>query len=232
MRNASSFLSVGFSLALVLAPAAPLSAAPSPPVALNSCSLMYSNTNSITSQIVGLDAQFTNQSSKTATVVNIATSINGQNSVIRDVGSFAPGIEIHHRYKAGGGQFALPSVLQQLFGKPAVQCTIASVRFEDGSTWPNATGQPAGVTTSAILTQPAALQLHGTGAAHARLALATSANQVSSNSDCGGIAAVTVLASTAADLALKITPLGGGTCTIELRDASGNTATIPVNVTP
>ncbi len=231
MRNAYSFLSVGFSLALVLAPAGPVSAAPSPPVVLNSCSLMYSNTNSIASQIVGLDAQFTNQSSKTATVVNIATSINGQNSVIRDVGSFAPGIEIHHRYKAGGGQFALPSVLQQLFGKPAVQCTIASVRFEDGSVWPNAAGQPA-ASTGAILTQPSALQLSGTGTAHARLALATSATQVSSNSDCGGVASVTVVASTATDLALEIAPLGGGSCTIALRDANGNTATIPISVTP
>ncbi len=232
MRNAYSLLTVGFSLALVLAPVGPVSAAPSPPVVLNSCSLMYSNTNSIASQIVGLDAQFTNQSSKTATVVNIATSINGQSSVIRDVGSFAPGIEIHHRYKAGGGQFALPSVLQQLFGKPAVQCTIASVQFEDGSMWPSAAGQPAATTTSAILTQPTTLQLHGTGAAHARLALATSAAQVSSNSDCGGVASVAVVASTAADLALEITPLGNGTCTISLRDASGNTATIPVSVTP
>jgi|GEM_PF-1561934 len=232
MRNASSLPTVGLCLSLVLAPAGPLSAAPGTPVALNSCSLMYSSTDSIASQIVGLDAQFTNESSKTATVVNIATSINGQNSVIRDVGSFAPGIEIHHRYKAGGGQFALPSVLQQLFGKPAVQCTIASVRFEDGSMWPSAAGQPAAAATGAILTQPTALQLHGTGAAHARLALATSAVQVSSNSDCGGVASVTVVASTAADLALEITPLGAGTCTIALRDASGNTATIPVSVTP
>lgn len=232
MRNAYSLLTVGFCLSLVLAPAGPLSATPGPPVTLNSCSLMYSSTDSIASQIVGLDAQFTNQSSKTATVVNIATSINGQNSIIRDVGSFAPGIEIHHRYKAGGGQFALPSVLQQLFGKPAVQCTIASVRFEDGSMWPSATGQPAATTTSAILTQPTTLQLRGTGAAHARLALATSAAQVSSNSDCGGVASVTVIASTAVDLALEITPLGSGTCTIALRDASGNTATIPVSVTP
>lgn len=231
MRNAYSLLTAGLCLSLVFAPAGPLAATPAAPVALNSCSLIYSSTDSIASQIVGLDAQFTNQSSKTVTVVNIATSINGQNSVIRDVGSFAPGIEIHHRYKAGGGQFALPSVLQQLFGKPAVQCTIASVRFEDGSMWPSATGQPA-ATTSAILTQPTTLQLHGTGAAHARLALATSAAQVSSNSDCGGVASVTVVASTAADLALEITPLGGGTCTIALHDASGNTATIPVSVTP
>ncbi|MHB8145766.1 MAG: hypothetical protein ACYDGM_00700 [Vulcanimicrobiaceae bacterium] len=224
---------VAFVLALVglSFPAYVVRAAQAPPVVLNSCNLIYSDTQSIASQIVGLDAQFTNDSSKTATIVNIGTSINGQTSVIRDVGSFAPGIEIHHRYKAGGGQFALPSVLRQLFGHPAVQCSIVSVTFEDGSTWPG-NAPNAALASSAIVTQPTTLQLRGAGPANARLALATSANQVSSNSDCGGIATVEVVASTASDLALRITPRKAGTCTITLRDGNGNTATIPVNVVP
>lgn len=204
------------------------------PVQLNSCNLEYANQNQLTSQITGLTAEFTNESNQTATVVNIGTSINGQSSVIRDVGSFAPGIEIKHTYKTGGGQFALPSLLQQLFGKPSVQCTISSVQFADGSRWPAPASASSSATSSnanAISVLPGTVSLNGTGIANSRLVLATGGGAIASNSTCGGIASVELLGSTRYDTALRITPLAAGSCAITLRDTNGNTATIPVTVT-
>lgn len=213
----------------------PIDAATSSPVQLNSCTLIYANSNQITSQISGLSAQFTNESNQTATIVNISTDINEEASVIRDVGSFAPGIEIRHTYKTGGGQFALPMLLQQLFGKPSVKCAIASVQFADGSRWPASSNTSASVTSgnaSAISVLPATLTLYGTGNASARLVLASGGGAIGSNSTCGGIATVDLLASTHYDLALRVTALAPGSCAITLRDANGNTATIPITINP
>ena len=78
------------------------------PVDVNSCFLTFSNA---AGTINGLDVQFTNNATKTAKVVNIHTDINGAQQIIRDEGSFSPGIQIHHHFRAGGGQFALPVIL-------------------------------------------------------------------------------------------------------------------------
>ena len=206
------------------------------PVALNSCNLSYESTTNPASQISGLDVQFTNESSKTATIVNIRTLIMGQQSLIRDVGTFSPGIEIHHKYKTGG-QFALPAVLQNLMGNPSVTCGIDSVTFEDGSVWRGTplstqTGSTNGGNTSAITLAPTSFVIDGLGAGSARLLLASGGGTLGVNSDCGSTAKVDILATTHRDVALRLTPRAQGMCTITLRDNNGNFATVPVTINP
>lgn len=206
------------------------------PVALNSCNLAYESSTNIASQISGLDVQFTNESSKTATIVNIRTQILGQTSVIRDVGTFSPGIEIHHRYKTGG-QFALPAVLQSFMGNPSVTCAVDSVSFEDGSTWRGTANSTQTSSTNAnnpyaITLQPTSLLLDGVGAGSSRLLLASGGGALGVNSDCGSIAKVDILATTRHDVALRVMPKATGACTITLRDNNGNFATVPVTINP
>ncbi|HVA27838.1 MAG TPA: hypothetical protein VNF68_06640 [Candidatus Baltobacteraceae bacterium] len=197
------------------------------PVALNSCNLIFSGTG-LAATVSGLDAQFTNNSNVTASVVNIEANIDGSTQLIRDKGTFSPGIEIHHRYRSGGEQFALPVVLQSIFGsKPQVSCKIGSVQFVDGSRWPSA-AEPA--QPSAIQITPTIVGLTGAGAAHAALALASGGGPLAMQSNCGPYAAVEVLASTTGQLALRVTPKAPGSCSITIRDENDNVATLPVTV--
>ncbi len=227
MRAAAAF----FILGALLAPSLVM-AAPGDPVVIDSCNLIYDN-SSLTSTITGLDVKFTNNSSKTATVVNVKTNINGTTEIIRDQGSFAPNIEIHHRYRAGGEQFALPSVLQSLFGgKPQVTCDVSSVHFADGSRWPQAAaaGVAAPGTTGAISVTPQNLTLSGSGASAARLVLASGGGPLSMSSNCGTFGNVELLATTSRDIALRVTPKASGTCAITVRDENDNVVTVPVTV--
>lgn len=197
------------------------------PVAVNSCNLIYDKSN-VAGTITGLDVQFTNNAATPASVVNIKTNINGATQIVRDQGSFAPGIEIHHRYKAGGQQFALPAVVQSIFGaKPAVTCTIDSVQFADGTRWP---GSAAAASSSAISVTNQSLAFDGTGNAGARLILASGGGPLSMNSNCGNVANVELVSSTSRDIALKVTPKGAGSCAITIRDGNGNVTTVPVTV--
>ncbi len=216
--------------------ASPVLAQRSAPVTLNSCTLEYDNSGSLAAQVSGLRAQFTNDAPKTAHVVNIAADINGTKQIIRDEGTFSTGIEINHRYRVGGGQFALPVVLASIFGsKPTVACSIASVEFTDGSVWSadaSRAAASAGQSSAAITVAPSALMLGGIGAAHARIAYASGGGPLALSSDCGRIADVQLLGSTHTDLALRVTPKAAGSCTISLHDLNENLATIPVTVSP
>ncbi len=218
-------------LALALATFALLStsvarAAGQSPVAINSCNLIFSGSG-LGATVSGLDAQFTNNSNVTASVVNIEANIDGSTQLIRDKGTFSPGIEIHHRYRSGGEQFALPVVLQSIFGsKPQVRCKIGSVQFVDGSRWPGAESMQS----SAIQITPTVLALTGVGAANAALSLANGGGPLAMQSNCGPYAAVDVLASTTRQLALRITPKAPGSCSVTIRDENDNIATLPITV--
>lgn len=205
------------------------------PISVNSCSLMY-NATQIAGQIQGVQIQFTNESRITADLIVFKVQINGAESLIRDVGTFTPGIEITHRYRAGSGQFALPSVLGQLFGRPSVTCRVDSAKFDDGSIWtPTASGNFAGnpnAAPSPISVLPQHLHISGLGEAFERIVLATEGPgaQLALNSSCGGVAKVNLLATTSRDLAISVTPVATGSCSISIRDAAGNLAMIPVNI--
>ncbi len=208
-------------------------AASADPVVLNSCGLSYDSTN-VASQISGLEAQFTNNGPMTAQVVNIKADIAGNAQIIRDVGTFSPGIEIKHKYRTNTGQFTLPTVLGSILnGRPNVTCSIDSVVWEDGTKWmPALTTGASSSNPSAITLLPNAIFLKGTGNSNARLFAATGGGALSLTSDCGKFAIVQILASTSHDLAVRVTPKVQGSCTLTVRDANDNFATIPVNVSP
>lgn len=226
---------LALALALVAFPAAG-GAAPGDPVQLNACGLIYDNTNSLAAQISGLDVKFTNVSKRQASVVNVGADINGTKQIIRDVGTFSPGIEIHHKYRVATGQFALPAVLSAIFGgKPSLTCSIESVEFADGTAWTPSSGtaaRPTASNSNAINVTPSNLAFQGTGASSARLVLASGGGALSLNSDCGTVAAVEVLASTRRDLALRVTPKAAGSCTLTIHDINDNVATVSVTVSP
>lgn len=197
------------------------------PIDVNSCFLTYSNA---AGTIDGIDVRFTNNATKTASVVNIHTDINGTEQIIRDKGNFAPGVEIHHQFKAGGQQFALPVVLKSALGsKPQVRCRVSSVQFADGSRWPTPVAL-APNPSAEISISPASLSLSGTGVSNARLLLATGGGPLAMTSNCGQVANVELLASTSHDIALRVTPVGAGSCTITVRDENDNVATVSITV--
>jgi hypothetical protein len=230
-------------LALVLA--APALADPTlgvpvtaPPINLNACNLQYDGTN-IAGRVTGVAIQFTNESTKLADLINFNVNINGQNSVIRDVGTFTPGIEITHKFRAGSDQFALPAVLSQLFGRPSVTCSVASVHFPDGSTW-----QPAALTRSvslpiatgtlappAVSVTPASLDFAGASAA-SRLILVSGRAPTffSPSSNCAHIATIQVAARAAQDTVYSVTPIGSGYCAVTFSDGTMRGAMVPIVV--
>src|SRR5579884_960020 len=99
-----------------LPPPVPAQEAPAPPVVINACGPILNNGNTqtlfgvpVASTSSGIQIQFTNESSKTANLINFAVDSNGSSFVIRDVGTFSPGVEIKHRFTNGSGQaFVLP----------------------------------------------------------------------------------------------------------------------------
>ncbi len=211
--------------------------APAPPVQLNMCSLLYDNTSSLAAQVSGLAAKFTNNSSKVARVVNIRADINGTSQIIRDEGTFSPGIEIDHRYRVARGQFALPMILNSLFGKPSVRCDVDSVEFTDGTRWPQAGNATSAQATqpsnpSAISVTPATLELRLSAPGNSQLVLARGGGSLALNSDCGKVADVQILATTGNELSLKIAAKAPGSCTITVRDINDNIATLPVTISP
>lgn len=109
-----------------------------PPVELDECQLTY--TGLLIGKVSGFIAKFTNDTSTTADVVEIQVNDTSGNplGIIRDVGSFAPGVEVTHKYHEGEGTITFP-----LFSHTHVACSIAVVHFVDGTVW-RAQSQPAG----------------------------------------------------------------------------------------
>ncbi len=213
----------------------------SPPVQVNSCAPMLSSGTQtlfgvpVASTSDGIQIQFTNESSKTADLINFAVDSNGQTFVIRDVGTFSPGIEITHKYRNGAGQaFVLPA-----FVSPNVTCKVDSVRFTDGAVWrpgqtlsaQSASGNASsGRATIAVSPQgPLNLAING----EAKLFLVQSSAAVAAFSErdaCSGIANVTLAASGENSATYSAAPVSRGSCTVTVKEESGAVASIPVNV--
>jgi len=202
------------------------------PVNVNACNLEYADENRPTSRISAVAIQFTNESARVADLINFRVTINGQTSLIRDVGTFTPGIEITHKFKAGTDQFTLPVLLQQFNGRPPVTCRVESIHFADGTAWQPGTSSGAPVATGGALSAlPLRLAFDGP-AAGARLFYVTSATPTAYaiRGNCAGIARVGLVASSARDAVYRVTPLGSGYCAATVVDASGNAAMIPIVV--
>lgn len=227
--------------ALPLLAAAPTTDATKHPVQINSCGPMIgSGTQSlfgipVASTSNGIQIQFTNESPKTADLINFAVDSNGRTFVIRDVGTFSPGIEITHKYRNGAGQaFLLPS-----FVSPKIKCKVDSVRFADGTVWRHGDKlkhQAAGAsapqgpeTLSVAPSGPVNLVING----EARLFLVQSTGSVAAFSErdaCTGIAKVTLAAAGENSATYSVAPVGRGSCTANINEESGATISVPINV--
>jgi hypothetical protein len=77
-----------------------------------------------------LEIKFTNESEKTATTIRFGIHMEGETASIRDVGTFSPGITIHHKFQdfSGRTKFIFSS-------EPQPKCSVQYVKFADGSTW-------------------------------------------------------------------------------------------------
>jgi hypothetical protein len=111
-----------------------------PPVELDECQLTYTG-GLLIGKVSGFIAKFTNDTTLTADVVEIqvldaSSQIMG---TIRDVGTFAPGVEITHRYREGEGTVTFTG----LFQRARVTCNIWVVHFTNGTVW-RAQSQPTG----------------------------------------------------------------------------------------
>jgi hypothetical protein len=184
---------------------------------------------------------FVNESNRVATLVNFDVNDNGNRFVIRDVGTFSPGVTIDHQYANGRGQsYILPA-----FITPRVRCHVASVTFADGTIWRR--GQPApppppgyapgyrpgpGYGYGArLMATPRQITLDTS--VESALFLVQSSAPVAGfreHDNCDGIANVYVAstADTAATYAVR--PLAPGSCRATVRDESGASTAIPITV--
>ena len=133
----TALLALGASPEPAAQPSASPTPAPSPtataasPVQVESCSVAYSG-NVLIGQSGQLTINFTNYGTVAADVVRFRVQYGNQSLFIRDVGSFAPGIEITHKYNTFEGNLQLSPLLGQ---KPPV-CAVAWSHFANGTIWP------------------------------------------------------------------------------------------------
>ena len=211
-----------------------------PPVTINSCSPELESTGNspsvlnipVSSTSQGIKIEFVNESSKVANLINFDVNSNGEQFVIRDVGTFSPGVSITHKYRNGAGQaFVLPS-----FIAPKIACQVASVRFTDGSYWTK--GQTPAQSTPAPNAHPSALRVFPTSIAldsstESDLFLVTSPDRVTAfkeSDNCTGVAAVSVAATGESTATYSVKPLAAGSCTATITDETGSTLSVPIVV--
>jgi hypothetical protein len=217
----------------------------SPPVTINSCGPIINKNTTQTQTVAGIPIpastssgiaiEFVNESNQAATLVNFAVDSSGDHFVIRDVGTFSPGISIKHQYKNGFGQaFILPA-----FIAPNVTCHVASVKFADGTVWRK--GQAAAATTqpvSAVPSQRGTLSANPTHltidtVAESQLFLVSSTARVSAfkeTDDCSKVATIFVAATGDASATYSVKPIAAGSCTAHVTDEAGNAVSVPIVV--
>lgn len=209
------------------------------PVQINSCTPELSgNTQTlfgvpVASTSNGIKIQFTNESSKTADLINFGVDSNGQKFVIRDVGTFSPGIEITHRYRNGAGQaFVLPA-----FISPKFTCRVDSVQFTDGTVWRH--GDNPSNPQVAASAGPSKLSVSPSGPidvavnGEPQLFLVRSSAAVAAFSErdaCSGIANVTLAASGENSATYSVAAVGRGSCTATIQEQTGAVTSVPINV--
>lgn len=222
----------------LLGAAPPITDATKHPIQINSCGPMNGGTQSllgipVASTSAGIQIQFTNESPQTANLINFAVDSNGRTFVIRDVGTFSPGIEITHRYRNGAGQaFVLPE-----FVAPKFKCKVDSVRFADGTIWRHgdkakhaAAGASSGPDTLTVAPAgPMSVAVNG----EARLFLVQSSGAVAAFSErdaCTGIAKVTLAATGENSATYSVAPVARGSCSANVSDESGARLSVAINV--
>jgi hypothetical protein len=213
------------------------------PITINTCGPMVDKNSgtsiagiNVASTSSGMHIQFTNESNRTADLVNFAVNSNGTQFVIRDVGTFSPGVSIDHKYRNGSGQsFVLPA-----FIPPNIKCSVSSVRFTDGSLWRMGEGSTA---ASSPASQPNAAQPPKLTANPPRvqidrltdseLFMVSSSERVGAFKevdDCAKVAEVFVAATGQSSASYSVRPLAPGSCTARITDEAGSTLSVPIVV--
>ena len=219
--------------------APPLGAAA--PVTINSCGPIINDHNSTTNVLgfpipastsSGIKIEFVNESKVAATLVNFAVDSGGDHFVIRDVGTFSPGVSIKHQYRNGAGQaFVLPA-----FISPNVTCHVASVQFADGSLWrkgQQTAAAPAPAATSAPVLWAFPAQITIDRGTDSELFLVDSARRVTAFKeidDCAKVATVSLATSGDSSATYSVKPVAAGSCTAHVIDEAGNTISVPIAV--
>lgn len=209
------------------------------PVSINMCGPMVAGGTSfgglaLIGTSAGIQIQFTNQTSKVANLVNFRVDSNGNSFVIRDVGTFSPGIEITHRYRNGQGQaFVLPA-----FISPKIKCKVDSVHFADGTSWQRgkhkaiaATPQPLAPGESLLSVSPSRVDttVH-TGSQYFMVSTGEQLAGFAESNSCQGIANVSIVASGASAATYTVKPIGSGACVAIVKDQDGHSVTVPITV--
>jgi hypothetical protein len=210
------------------------------PIAINSCTPMLQNGSTqsvlgipLAQSSSGIKIQFTNESSKTANLVNFGVTSNGTSFVIRDVGTFSPNIEITHRYTNGAGQsFVLPAIIA-----PQVTCVVDSVRFTDGTVWRPGdamaaqTPEPVAAPGNLLRATPsrADVPLRG-GLQYFMVSTGEKLAGFSEGDACQGIATISLIAAGESSATYSVKPIASGSCTATIRDQDGHTLAVPINV--
>ena len=164
--------------------------------------------------------------------MNFAVDSNGQEFVIRDVGTFSPNISIKHQYRNGAGQsFVLPA-----FIAPNVTCHVRSVKFVDGSVWRYGMvappmNVPVPPPAGPLSVSPARIDIDP--ATDSELFLVSSASRIAAyreTDDCTGIATIFVAATGQSSATYSVRPAGVGSCAAHIVDDAGNTVIVAITV--
>ena len=211
-----------------------------PPVEIDECKLLYSG-NDVAGESAGIFLKFTNDSTLTADLINFKVTAGSEGGMIRDVGTFTPGIEITHHYREGSGHLMFSPLLSHV----ALDCSVASVQFTNGSVWQATNVHPA---DPAPFPAPAHLTIRSTrplGLAPDSLSFAGIGPQydqylsiydvvglgaIHRSGSCARVVRVRTVEATARSAALRVSPIAAGRCSITIADAANNAVSIPVLV--
>ena len=204
-----------------------------PPVEIDECKLLYSG-NDVAGVSSGVYLKFTNDSKQTADLINFKIVAGSESGMIRDVGTFTPGIEITHQYREGSGHMMFSPLLSHV----ALDCSVAAVHFTNGSVWQASSVQAATPApdppAKPLAYAPTALTFGGLGSQYDQYVSiydATGLGTVHQSGSCTGIVRVRTVDEGKRSAALRVSPLTAGRCSLTFADAASNSIKIPVLVT-
>jgi hypothetical protein len=211
-----------------------------PPVTINSCGPILDRNSQQQQRTIagiplstpssGIQIEFVNDASKTAELVNFAVDSNGQEFVIRDVGTFSPNVSIKHQYRNGAGQsFVLPA-----FFAPNVTCHVQSVKFTDGSVWRRGmmtqTTAPAPPSGGVLSVSPARVEIDSSADSELFLVSSPVIAAFRETDNCAGVAGVFVAATGQSTASYTVRPIASGSCAARIVDDAGNAVSVPIVV--
>lgn len=100
------------------------------PITVNDCQFYYRG-NLLVGIVDGVRIEYTNESNTTANLIAFLVKSGEHSVIIRDEGTFSPGVEIIHKFRKQTGA----AIFSPLFSHPKVTCRAEEVHFVDGTTW-------------------------------------------------------------------------------------------------